>query len=381
MRESKFPIVIIIVLVLVLIAIILFAVSFLGGDGKGNDDKKTSSEDLIAPVLELNLSTTEPDQEKVVIEVFASTEDEDGIDYIELPDGTEIFADNKEYEVTENGKYEFKAYGVNGTKSKLSIEVQNIRAISAANPYIPEGFEYVAGEVDTGYIIQDRYGNQYVWVPVETGILTRTTLTNSEYEDSNSSATGLVNSVAKNFGYYIARYEASAYQANDVRFAGSVEGQTPWTNVTYQAAFEAATNTATALEYPEDIVTSLPSSYAWDTALTWIDQSITNYSTNTSYGNYSGTILPTGGTDSDRVKGICDLAGNVREWTTEIYKENTSNTKKTTTNNKNTELDYVNRVVRGGSAYINKVASSRNGYPDNLTDEYWGFRVVLYKNS
>lgn len=382
MRESKFPVVIIIVLIMVLVAIILFAVSFLGGNSNGKDDKKTDNDELIAPVLELNLNTTEDNQEKVIIEVIATTEDEDGISYIELPDGTQIFADNKDYEVTENGKYEFKAVGVNGAKSKLAIEVKNIREISAKNPYIPDGFEYVTGEVDTGYVIQDRYGNQYVWVPVESGILTRTTLANREYEDSNSTATGLVNSVAKNFGFYIARFEASAYQANDIRFAGSVEDQMPWTNITYQDALEAATNTATALEYPTDIVTALPSSYAWDTTLAWIDQSVINYSTNTSYGNYSGTILPTGGTESDRMKNICDLAGNVREWTTEIYKENTTTTNTKKTNNKSIEAtDYVNRVVRGGSAYINKVANSRNGYPETLTDEYWGFRTIIYKNS
>ena len=382
MRENKFPVVIIIVLVMVLVAIILLAVSLFGGksNGKGNDKK--GSEELVAPIIELNLNTTEADQESVTIQVKATTEDEDGIEYIVLPDGNSVYAESTDYEVTDNGKYEFKAFGVNGASSKLSIEVKNIRTISASNPYIPDGFEYVTGEVDDGYIIQDMYGNQYVWVPVESGILTRTTLTNREYEDSNSSATGLVNSVAKNFGFYIARFEASAYQANDVRFAGSVEGQMPWTNVTYQEAAEAAGNTATALQYPDDIVTSIANSYAWDTALTWIDQTIINYSTNTSYGNYSGTVLPTGGTESDRVKNICDLAGNVREWTTEIYKESTSTTTTKKNNNKNLEAtDYVNRVVRGGSAYINKVANSRNGYPENLTDEYWGFRVVLYKNT
>ena len=379
MRNNKMPLVIIF-LIIVLIAIVVFAVNLLGGN-KGKDDKKGAGDELIAPVLELNLDTTEDNQEKVTIEVIATTDDDEGIDYIELPDGTQIFADSKEYEVTENGKYEFKAVGVNGAKSKLSIEVKNIREVSASNPYMPDGFEYVTGEVDSGYIIQDRYGNQYVWVPVESGILTRTTLTDREYEDSNSTATGLVNSVAKNFGFYIARFEASAYQANDVRFAGSVEGQMPWTNITYHDALEAANNTAKALEYPEDIITSLPSSYAWDTTLVWIDQSIINYSTNTSYGNYSGTVLPTGGTDSDRVKNICDLAGNVREWTTEVYKDSTTTTTKKSSNKNIEATDYVNRVVRGGSAYINKVANSRNGYPENLTDEYWGFRTVLYKNS
>lgn len=385
MRDNKFPIVLILVFAMVLVAIILLAISFFNEKSGEKNYNKNDGLDLIVPILELNLNSTEADQESVTIEVIAKTEDKDGIDYIVLPDGSSFYGDSKAYEVTENGKYEFKAYGVNGASSKLSIEVKNIKTVSANKPYIPDGFEHVLGEVDDGYVIQDKYGNQYVWIPVESGILTRTTLTNREYEDSNSTATGLVNSVAKNFGFYIARFEASAYQANDVRFAGSVEGQMPWTNVTYQDAAEAANNTAISLQYPEDMVTAISSSYAWDTALTWIDQYIINYSTNTSYGNYSGTVLPTGGTESDRVKNICDLSGNVREWTTEIYKEvTTTNTKKNTStkNSNNLEAtDYVNRVVRGGSAYINKVANSRNGYPENLTDEYWGFRVVLYKNN
>ena len=381
MKESKFPVLIIIVLIMVLVAIVIFGISLLGGNKNGIEENKDNNEELIAPILELTLNTTEDDQESVIIQAKATTEDKEGIKYIELPDGTQIFADNKDYEVTENGKYEFKVVGQNGAKNKLSIEVKNIRQISSNDPYIPEGFEHVTGEVENGYVIKDRYGNEYVWVPVESGILTRTTLTNKEYEDSNSTATGLVNSVAKNFGFYIARYEASAYQANNIKFAGSVEAQKPWNNVNFIDAQQFAQNTATVLEYPEDIVTSIANSYAWDTVLIWLDKTVTNYSTNTSYGNYSGTILPTGGTDSDKINNICDLAGNVREWTTEIYKESTddSNSRKSSSNKD--EPEYINRVVRGGSAYINKVANSRNGYPENLTDEYWGFRTILYKNN
>lgn len=381
MKESKFPIVLIVVLVMVLVAIIIFAVSFLGGKSGNKGNKGEGDKDLITPILELNLNTNDDDQESVVIEVVATTEDEEGIDYIELPDGTQIFADKTEYTVTENGKYEFKATGKNGAKAKLPIEVKNIRKISSKNPYIPEGFEHVEGEVEDGYVIKDKYGNQYVWVPVETGILTRTTITDRDYEDSSSSATGLVNSVAKNFGFYVARYESSAYQANGTKFAASLPDQKPWTNVTYHDASEAAENTANVLQYPEDMVTAISSSFSWDTTLAWIDQSITNYSTNTSYGNYSGTILSSGETASDKAKNIFDLAGNVREWTTEIYKDNSVDENENNSNSDREDMDYVNRVVRGGSAYINKVANSRNGYPENLTDEYWGFRTVLYKNS
>ena len=277
MSQKKIPVVIIIVIVMVLVALMLLMMSFISGT---TNEKIKSNGEAIAPIIELNLNTTDNNQEKVIIEVIAKTEDENGIEYIEFPDGNKVYTDKSEFEVTKNGKYEFKVFGKNGTESSLSIDVKNIREKSFQNPYLLEGFEHISGEVDSGYIIQDKYGNQYVWVPVESGILTRTTISNPEYEDTDSTATGLVNSVAKNFGFYMARFEASAYQANNIKFAASLEGKTPLTNLAYKDAVETATNTAIALNYPEEVITALPSSYAWDTTLARIDKSIINYSSN-----------------------------------------------------------------------------------------------------
>ena len=36
---------------------------------------------------------------------------------------------------------------------------------NSENPYILDGFHYVEGTVDTGYVIEDENGNQFVWVP------------------------------------------------------------------------------------------------------------------------------------------------------------------------------------------------------------------------
>ena len=44
-----------------------------------------------------------------------------------------------------------------------------------------------------------------------------------------------------------------------------------------------------------------------------------------------------------------------------------------------TEENEIYRVIRGGSAIIEKSAESHIVYPDTMTDTYWGFRVVLYK--
>jgi len=382
MRDNKFFPLIIAGLCILLVAIIIFGVSLFKKDGQ-TDNKKGeagSNAELIAPTIELSLNTTDDDQDEVTIMVSASTDDEEGIEYVELPDGTQVFTETHEYTVTENGKYTFKAKGVNGAEGKGTIEVANIRQISSDNPYIPEGFEHIGGEVDTGFVIQDKFGNQFVWVPVPSGILTRSTMMSTDYSDSNSYATSLVNSVAKNYGFYMARFEASPYEDGDRKVAASLPEKMPWTDVTYREAEEASKLSAEVFEYT-DVATALVSSYAWDTTLEWINQSVTNYSTNTSYGNYSGTIYPTGSTESDQMNYICDLAGNVREWTTEEYSPITStDSKKSSSKKKNEESTGASRVVRGGSANLNKIANSRNGYPEDLVDEYWGFRIVLYEN-
>ena len=36
--------------------------------------------------------------------------------------------------------------------------------------YIPSGFTYLEGTVDTGYVIKDSIGNEFVWIPVETPV-------------------------------------------------------------------------------------------------------------------------------------------------------------------------------------------------------------------
>ena len=72
----------------------------------------------------------------------------------------------------------------------------------------------------------------------------------------------------------------------------------------------------------EDIKTNIVNSYAWDTTLAWLNKTSgdNTYSSSINHGNYGGTIKPTGGTTQDQVNNICDMAGNVREWTSEIYK-------------------------------------------------------------
>ena len=219
-----------------------------------------------------------------------------------------------------------------------------------------------------------------MWVPVESGKLTRNTKLDTKYEESNTVVSGFVNSVAQNYGFYIGRYEASAYNIGGSDVAASMKDKAPWTNISYGTAATVASESAKGFGY-QDCQTALINSYAWDTVLSWIDMTTENYSSSIDYGNYSGTMRSTGSTESDMKNNIYDLAGNVREWTTEIFKESTTSTKvNKKTNTKEDVLETVNyRVVRGGSANLDRPPSSHTAYKDNSSEAYWGLRTVLYK--
>lgn len=279
----------------------------------------------------------------------------------------------------ENGKYKFTANCVNGETDNLSIEVTEIPEISSNNPYIPEGFNPVDEDasVEDGFVIEDKDGNQYVWIPVESGKLTRNTMLSINYEESNSTASALVNSVAKYYGFYMARFEASQFEKDGEIVAASMQGKVPWTNITFQDAMENANKSAEIFGY-ENCHTALINSYAWDTVLAWIDGETDNYSSSTTFGNYDGTIFPTGVTEKDEMKHIFDLAGNVREWTTEIYKTS-EDTSSSSRRNDSEDENLIYRVIRGGAASLCRPPSSHQYYSENTSDNYWGFRMVLYK--
>ena len=258
----------------------------------------------------------------VTINIEASVADADSIESITLPNKQVVTSSKATYEVNKNGEYTFIFNKKNGEHISENITVDNISEVSANTPYIPTGFTHVEGtEVGTGYIIEDAVGNQYVWVPLESGSLVRNTEGSSQYEETDYTATGFYNSAAKYYGFYIGRYEASQSNEKGLAIAKSIDGEIPWSNVTYEEAYNAALNTATAYDY-SGVKTALINSYAWDTTLSWINKTIVNYSSNTSYGNYSGTIMKTGTTTNDQVNSICDLSGNLREWTTEVYYPN-----------------------------------------------------------
>ena len=278
---------------------------------------------------------------------------------------------------------------------------------------IPEGFYYVGGKKDSGIVIsdnkndEDKYenqevvgtdvqGNQYVWIPVD-GILgedgktiqnaidgeiilgryvfdsngdidtdlTPTTQGEEIIINGGSYIEGLtgkgniiakdiesfINSVRKNGGYYIARYEASKGTNNK---AESKYNKAVWTEITQQDSAEECQDLYT--EMNSDLINS----YAWDTAILFIQKyGQSNYSRQTSLNSSKQNT----GISGDKQLNIYDMASNVGEYCTE------------------TSLDNLGPCEgRGGDyQFPSNYTSNRGGNSLSYKDVRYGFRVILYE--
>ena len=299
---------------------------------------------------------------------------------------------------------------------------------------IPAGFVYVGGTKASGLVISDNaadkekykeqttvgtdlQGNQFVWIPVDSiadykrtaysiqiASGTTDTATNSEqikYSSSNSNyfkealPADEKTSVETNKGFYIGRYEAGDQESTNskkLRASGASTsntitvkaGQAPYTYVTRTQAKSLAEGFSTKRKYTS-VKSKLVSSYAWDTAIAFIQKTNSDYGSSSEEGNYkdspkftytgiadteknkqtkahgTSTLIPTGQTTA--VNNIYDMGGNVWEWTTESYS--------------GTGCPYTYRggVCYGGFADI--PAGYRGGSSDNANGNL-GFRCTLY---
>ena len=294
---------------------------------------------------------------------------------------------------------------------------------------IPTGFYYVGGTKTSGIVIsdnvndKDKYknkavvgtdllGNQYVWIPCTTdstssklqyartewgveadgddnsrAIKDELTLTDASVTYSNADTANGINadvskeivaqikaekaSVAQYGGYYIGRYEVGKNSDTAV----VKYNQTPYASITWSTAYGLAKKIITNSE----VNSYLCSSYAWDTAVNFIQNNSTakNYATSIEgfNGNWnsqavkdpSGNVIKPAGTSQQLNTGlttqfcnIFDMGGNEAEFTTELN-PGTSET-----------------VVLRGSYYNNLPAGNRwdnvSGYAHILI----GFRATLF---
>ena len=287
---------------------------------------------------------------------------------------------------------------------------------------IPKGFKIAEDSgltVDEGIVIEDKdiktgigndKGNQYVWVPVgevtkKDGTTTNIKLGRYTFE-SDGKATivqkaseyledkvisnyyreladkGSITKIGKialnlknfldsaqaNKGYYIARYEASYGEDGKANFKvsnGYSESTAPTTEGTLWNYITEINSAKACREMYDTITSDLANSYAWDTAIFFIQECSDDpdYSKKSSANK---TIANTGEI-KDEVCKINDMASNNFEWTTEYSTEAINNT-------------YALPSVYRGGCYKFAARYPDSRYSDYTTCNNWytGFRAILY---
>ena len=324
--------------------------------------------------------------------------------------GTTVVDKTIPYAVTKNGTYTFTVTGTVNGKSytkNVSVTVNQFKTAKdyvAANVevtypdgkvWIPEGFKVAedsASTVQGGVVIEDKDGNQFVWVPVATiADYKRTWYTGDASFSSYLEALpeDEKTSVKTYKGFYIGRYEAGDKEntvaktlrsSNDVTKAVTIKAnQAPYNYVTRTQAVSLAEGFKTQQGYKAK--TKLVSSYAWDTTIAFLQKVNSDYGSSSEEGNYYDTtfsytditgatktkasdsevLVPTGQTTP--VCNIYDMGGNVWEWTT----ESSSST-------------FSPYAFRGG-CYDDNFADCPAGRRDLDSDyayAYRGFRLTLF---
>lgn len=114
--------------------------------------------------------------------------------------------------------------------SKIDVEnnfyqnllLQDYDITKSDNPYIPDGFHYVTGTVETGYVIEDENENQYVWVPCNSQNLHKKDFSDdpfipiSECWEENKIYQKFLKSSLDNGGFYVSRFETGIEDGNIV---------------------------------------------------------------------------------------------------------------------------------------------------------------------
>ena len=319
-------------------------------------------------------------------------------------------------------------------RNLLEKELENSLSTPAVEPTdgvkIPTGFYYVGGTKASGIVISDNkndknkyrnqkvvgtdlLGNQYVWIPCTTdssssdlqyartewgvevdgddnsrAIKDELTLTDASVTYSDADTANGINadvskeivaqikaekaSVAQYGGYYIGRYEVGRNSDTAV----VKYNQTPYASITWSTAYGLAKKIITNSE----VNSYLCSSYAWDTAVNFIQNNSTakNYATSIEgfNGNWnpqavkdpSGNVIKPAGTSQQLNTGlttqfcnIFDMGGNEAEFTTELN-PGTSETV----------------VLRGGDYYLNRPAGYRWDNNSGVASINYGFRATLF---
>ena len=273
----------------------------------------------------------------------------------------------------------------NEWKEKIAEEVEGVP--------IPKGFTYKEGTKDTGLVIQDEKGNEFVWVPATKSTYVKDTSFPGSLPDHHPTGddtlpNGITNETAdvkKYGGFYIGRYEAGVPE-NQTTIDGksstsnvkgvpvSKKDAIVWTRIDYTNA-KANAEGMISTDY---VQTGLLTGKAWDTTCYWIEDSLKSINESATltdsryYGNYcdslapanenSGTKRTAGFNEKWKVKNIYDLAGNVFEWTSERASSSLFISRGSSFNGYGSDIPVSYRYCNGAS----------------ITGDSIGFRSRLY---
>ena len=332
-----------------------------------------------------------------------------------VPVETQITSETELKAKEEYGKYEMKISDIDVGEITYETSYTIFKDVNGEQVPIPEG--YIVSEnsdeniVNKGLVISDSRGNEYVWISctvdsssnklqykrTEWGVekdgtdnsraikdeltlkdidvtYSKTDTDNGINEEISKEIVAQINaekeSIKKYGGYYIGRYEVG----KDNKTAVIKAEQEPYVNIKWSKAYELAKGIGGG----EGATTYLCSSYSWDTAINFIQ--------NTTGKNYATSIIGFNGNwKSQEVKdssgkvikpvntaqrlntglttalcNIYDIGGNVGEFTTELN-PGTSETV----------------VLRGGYNIYNYPAGYRWD-SDSGASSYYGFRATLF---
>lgn len=259
---------------------------------------------------------------------------------------------------------EYKFYN---NSMKANYESQN-----SQNPYIPDGFSYVEGEWNSGFVIQDTNGNQYVWVPctnkenTEIPKLERRNFSKQPFISKdiciNENCEEFILSSLENGGFYISRYEIG--KENNLPVSKS--GVEIYGNITRKEAMSEIE------KMYRNLNCELINGYAYDTTLSWLNNT-NKIEINKIEENEN---IKTG---RKKYNNIYDFIDNILEITTEssygtvivrgfLFSES----------EEESENSYLEKMTGVGANSLDRISirEEDNYYtPENIM----GFRTVLYK--
>ena len=332
-----------------------------------------------------------------------------------VPVETQITSETKLKAKEEYGKYEMKISDIDVGEITYETSYTIFKDVNGEQVPIPEG--YIVSEnsdeniVNKGLVISDSRGNEYVWISctvdsssnklqykrTEWGVekdgadnsraikdeltlkdidvtYSKTDTDNGINEEISKEIVAQINaekeSIKKYGGYYIGRYEVG----KDNKTAVIKAEQEPYVNIKWSKAYELAKGIGGG----EGATTYLCSSYSWDTAINFIQ--------NTTGKNYATSIIGFNGNwKSQEVKdssgkvikpvntaqrlntglttalcNIYDMGGNVGEFTTEL------------------NPGTCETVVLRGGCDNNNPAGNRWDTISGDAYSFYGFRATLF---